>query len=134
MKSFARKIALVAVVATATGVGAEPMQEYLVHYAVYQNNTHNDEPRVLTKKQVAEVAGEVPGQAKNFIGFTDSENTVIQFYVDSPGKIWVEIPSASEKGSYGTHLNLEQYLKLVAELSEPYSRYKKLLNLLFQPW
>lgn len=71
---------------------------------------------------------------KNFIGFIDQQDTTIQFMVDEFDKIWVDIPSVENKGSYGKHMNNEEMLKLINDLSEPYSKYIKDLNLTFTQW
>jgi hypothetical protein len=93
-------------------------------------------------------AGDVPVKAGNasfvarralsrkddFVGFRDAHDTILQFYVDGTDSILVDMPMPNLKGSYGTHMNRAQALKLIARLSPPLSRYRADLKLEFVKW
>ena len=70
----------------------------------------------------------------NFIGFTDSEGTTVQFMVDESNKIWLDIPSVEEQGSYGKYITTSEMTALVDSLTAPYSKYVKDLNLKLLKW
>ncbi|UTM56109.1 hypothetical protein L4174_009635 [Photobacterium sp. CCB-ST2H9] len=70
----------------------------------------------------------------NFIGFTDSEGTTIQFMVDEFDKIWLDIPSVKDHGSYGKYFTNAEMTALVDGLTAPYNKYVKELNLELLKW
>jgi len=70
----------------------------------------------------------------DFVGFTDPHQTTLQFYVEDPDSILVDMPMPQMKGSYATHVNRAQALKLIAALSSPLSRYRSELQLKFVKW
>lgn len=71
---------------------------------------------------------------ENFIGFVDREDTTIQFFVDAPDRIWMEIPVPEEQGSYGIQMSADETKSLIEMLEAPYMDYRKRLNLPFVPW
>ena len=119
--------------ATAT-VAQGDVRVFRTHYCLYQHDDCRDEPIEIDRDAVDTIAAQLLGQSKNFMGFTDSHGTVLQFYVDGPGKIWVEIPAPKERGSYGTHIGREQFLEIIEQLAEPYAEYQTELGLKFEKW
>jgi|SRR5450631_347071 hypothetical protein len=95
-----------------------------------------------------ETAGEVPVKDGNasllarralstkddFVGFVDAQQTTSQFYVENADSILVDMPFPKQKGSYATHLNRAQALRLIARLSPPLARYRTELKLEFAQW
>ena len=134
MNKRAYKGLLEAVVLLSIAAWAVADQQVLVHCAVNQDGIQIDEPVLMSMEKVLELAQAVPQQPQNFIGFTDTDGTVFQFFVDAPGKIWVEIPSVAEQGSYGKHVSESEFLELVTGLQAPYSQYRDNLGLEFEPW
>jgi hypothetical protein len=70
----------------------------------------------------------------DFVGFTDAQQTTLQFYVEDTDSVLVDMPAPQLKGSYSTHVNRAQALKLIAGLSPPLSRYRSDLKLKFAKW
>ena len=60
---------------------------------------------------------EILTSPKNYVGIIDDEGNVLQFYVQSEGRILAEIPVASRQGSYGVALSLPGCLELAGALS-----------------
>jgi hypothetical protein len=95
-----------------------------------------------------ETAGEVPVKNGNasllarralstkddFVGFIDAQQTTLQFYVEDADSILVDMPYPKQKGSYATHLNRAQALRLIVRLSPPLARYRTELKLEFAQW
>ncbi len=102
---------------------------------------HSERPCKDTAEQVPVSRGDALLLAKralstkdDFVGFTDPHQTTLQFYVEDTDSILVDMPKPQLRGSYATHLNRAQALKLIASLSSPLSRYRSDLKLTFAKW
>ena len=107
-----------------------------VFYSINQFNeiVPNNSPVKIGSGEIYEILVDVARKPKNFIGFVDSDNVTIQFMVDEFDKIWMEVPSAKDKGSFGKYINNEEMLNLINNLSEPYFKYINELNLKLVKW
>ncbi|GHA16244.1 hypothetical protein GCM10008090_27560 [Arenicella chitinivorans] len=107
-----------------------------VFYCVYQTNecVESSDPIPIENAEINRILGDVVAGASNFIGFVDRHGTTIQFYVDQPGDIWVEIPSPENKGSFGKRISNNDMMLLVKKLEAPYWMYKGTLKLKFTKW
>jgi len=88
----------------------------------------------VSPDEMEQLLRRVTALKENFIGFVDSTGTTLQFFVDSPDLIWMEIPVPDEKGSYGKQLSTDEARALIKALEEPYMDYRKRLNLQFVHW
>jgi hypothetical protein len=70
----------------------------------------------------------------DFVGFVDAKETTLQFYVEATDSILVDMPFPNQKGSFSTHLNRAQALRLIARLSPPLARYRTELRMEFAKW
>jgi len=107
---------------------------YKVHYALYQHQLTQDVPAVVEQQRLRWIVSEIPKQADNFIGFTDSKGNILQFLIHGPERIWVEVPVMAQKGSYGKVINRAAYQRLINTLTEPFSAYVRTMNLRFLSW
>ncbi|MFA0718709.1 hypothetical protein AB4622_22205 [Vibrio splendidus] len=83
----------------------------------------------MSEDDICEKLELVGWHEKNFIGFIDSFNITLQFYVDEVDKIWVEIPVPEENGSYGKHISQEKMVDIVKNIQRSNTKYIKDLNL-----
>lgn len=81
-----------------------------------------------------EVARRAFVKSGDFIGFTDAQDTTLQFKLEEGDSVLVDLPDPKRKGSYATHLKRAQALKLIDGLSPPLSRYRDELKLKFAKW
>lgn len=102
---------------------------------------HSERPCKDTAEQVQVSRGDALLLARralsrkdDFVGFTDPHETTLQFYVEDTDSILVDMPMPQLRGSYATHLNRAQALRLIAGLSSPLSRYRSDLKLTFAKW
>jgi hypothetical protein len=105
-------------------------------YCTYQNaeSIESNNPIRVNKEEFHRITSNIVGHEKNFVGFIDDEKTVLQFYVESNDKIWVEIPAVKEQGSYGAYISDKQMYEVFEDFKQPYVNYKDELNLMFQAW
>jgi hypothetical protein len=80
------------------------------------------------------LARKVMATKDDFIGFTDAHHDTLQFYVEEPDSILVDMPMPQLKGSYSMHVNRAEALRLIAGLAPPLSRYRASLKLKFAKW
>jgi hypothetical protein len=81
-----------------------------------------------------EVARRALVKSGDFIGFTDAEDTTLQFKLEDGDSVLVDLPNPKLAGSYSTHLKRAQALKLIDGLSPPLARYRSELKLKFAKW
>jgi len=107
-----------------------------VFYCIYQDDLciKSHEPVKIDKPDINGLLNRVSVGEQNFIGFVDEDGVVIQFYVDAPDNIWIEIPSPEEKGSYGKQIHYREMKSIVKDLKPPYMRYIERLDLIFGAW
>jgi len=117
-----------------TGTVSAADSRFKVHFALYQHEITQDTPALVDQQKLQWIVREVPLTKENFLGFTDSQGTILQFFVDAPDKIWVEIPVAEKKGSYGKEIDPAQYRRIIDMLKEPFSAYIAELKLKLTPW
>lgn len=113
---------------------AGTVYDFPVHYALEQYQEAQNEPAQLNREQLDRVIVKVPTWPSNFIGFTDSAGTILQFYVLSREAITVEIPSPDDRASYANTITPRKYREIIDNLAEPFVRYKESLGLSLQPW
>jgi hypothetical protein len=80
------------------------------------------------------VAEKALSSKDDFVGFTDVDETTLQFYVEGDDSVWVDMPVPERKGSYGMHTNRAKALQVIGRLSPPLSRYRSELHLEFKEW
>ena len=107
-----------------------------VFYCTYQNGNciEFQKPVKLDTKGISELVALVVEEKENFVGFTDSNGTTLQFIVEDIDVIWVEIPFPEQNGSYGTQIDIEDMQEIIGSLKQPYLAYKAQLGMEFQPW
>jgi len=107
-----------------------------VFYCAYQvgNCAETEKPVKLDTTEISELIVLVVKEKENFIGFTDSNGTILQFYVDDINVIWVEVPYPKRKGSYGTLIDIKGMQEIVGSLKQPYLSYKTQLGMEFYSW
>jgi hypothetical protein len=86
-----------------------------------------------TKMSMA-IAGRALATKDDFVGFTDKDETTLQFYVEGPDSILVDMPEPEKKGSYQTHTDRGRALQIISRLSPPLSRYRTDLKMEFSKW
>ena len=108
-----------------------------VFYCIYEERkcVSSDNPVSMERTDFLQLATMVlTGSKKNFIGFVDKSNTTLQFYLDRPDMVHVEIPVASRRGSLASDISLRRAQDIIASLSPPLSTYESKLDLKFQKW
>lgn len=105
-----------------------------VFYCAYQVDTCIESPAKLPAEEVERLLPLVTAGKENFIGFTDPDGVILQFFVDDIDLNWVEIPSPADKGSFGRHMTGNQVIELIRKIQPPFNRYKTSLGLEFHPW
>lgn len=107
-----------------------------VFYCIYQSdrNVDSNQPVPISKEEMVETLELVGGCEKNYIGFIDSDNVTLQFYVDEINKIWIEIPVVEDQGSYGKHISEKEMIDIVNTLESSFLIYKSKLNLELRKW
>jgi hypothetical protein len=107
-----------------------------VFFSITQTNedVSSQSPIEIGPGEIYEYLVDVMQCQNNFIGFTDSEGSTVQFMVNESDKIWLEIPSVEEQGSYGKYITISEMTALVDSLTAPYSKYVKDLNLKLLKW
>jgi len=102
---------------------------------------HSERPCKETTEEIPVGTGDAAVLARralstkdDFVGFTDTHRTTLQFYVEDTDSILVDMPMPQLKGSYAIHVNRAQALKLIAGLSPPLSRYRSSPKLQFAKW
>lgn len=102
---------------------------------------HAERPCKETTQEIPVSAAEASALSRralsakdDFVGFVDPNETTLQFYVEEADSILVDMPMPQMKGSYATHVNRAQALKLIAGLSPPLARYRSELKLKFAKW
>jgi len=107
-----------------------------VYYCIYQDDecVEGSNPKKLVRSDVLQIVERVLIGEKNFIGFEDEQSTILQFYVNEIGDVWVEIPAPEKQGAYGKNISNEEMKLIVKDLEEPYSVYKQKLKLEFEAW
>lgn len=113
---------------------AGDVSRYKVHYAVYQHGVAQDDPAVVEQSQLEWIVQQVPEEAENFLGFTDSAGTILQFFIGPAGQIWVEVPVLEKKGSYGKLIDRDEYRRIIDSLREPFGAYIETLELKYLKW
>lgn len=81
-----------------------------------------------------EVARRAFVKSGDFIGFTDAQDTTLQFKLEEGDSVLVDLPDPKRAGSYQEHLKRAQALKLIDGLSPPLARYRGELKLKFAKW
>jgi hypothetical protein len=132
MKIFVLLLSIIVPASTA----AENTSSLRFFYCIHAEHSCKD-----TAGEVPVISGNATSVARralstkdDFIGFTDADQTTLQFYAEDADSILVDMPMPKLKGSYATHLNRAQALKLIASLSSPLSRYRSDLKLKFMKW
>ncbi|HHG3517577.1 TPA: hypothetical protein ACPV0E_004606 [Vibrio parahaemolyticus] len=114
--------------------GENGYQGVFFSIAQTKENISPQSPIEIGPGEIYEYLVDVAQCPNNFIGFIDREGTTLQFMVDEFDKIWLDIPSVEEKGSYGKHITNAEMIALVDSLKGPYSKYVKDLNLELLKW
>ncbi len=107
-----------------------------VFFCVYATDTCVDQKDAITveSENMRGLLEQVLSGGENFIGFIDSAGTTLQFFVDQPDAVWVEIPVPERKGSFGRYMSNTEVDQLITELKEPYAAYVETLGLAFTKW
>lgn len=71
---------------------------------------------------------------EGFVGFIDAGDATLQFFVDGPDSVLVDIPNPALKGSYQTHVSRTKALQIIERVSPPLVRYRSTLRLDFVRW
>jgi len=108
----------------------------LLFYCVHAERSCKETPRdvPVSGDNAMDVARRALVAKDDFVGFTDAHDTTLQFYVEAPDSILVDMPIPRMKGSYSAHIDRARALKLIARLSPPLSRYRTTLKLKFARW
>jgi hypothetical protein len=80
------------------------------------------------------ISGRALSSADDFVGFTDKDDTTLQFYVEAPDSILVDMPAPEKQGSYQVRISRGRAMLIIGRLSPPLSRYQTELKLEFAKW
>lgn len=108
-----------------------------VFYCIYEDDQCVDAsmPIEVELGQLRKLAELVLTSTKgNFIGFIDENDVTLQFYLDRPDRIHVEIPVPSRRGSYAATFDRRRSLEIIEHVSSPLARYERELRLEFESW
>jgi hypothetical protein len=119
-----------------SGAAAADTSGLRLFYCIHSERPCKDTPeqKSASRDDALLLARRALATKDDFVGFTDPHDTTLQFYVEDTDSILVDMPVPKMKGSYATHLNRAQALKLIADLSSPLSRYRSDLKLKFAKW
>jgi hypothetical protein len=132
MKPFLLLLAI-AFAADVSAAGTKELRAfYCIHAGPPCRDTEVEAP--VTAAEGLALARRVLTTKDDFLGFIDAADTTLQFYVEEVDSIIVDMPVPNLQGSYATHVNREQALKLIAGLSPPLARYRSSLKLQFAKW
>ena len=105
---------------------------YCVH--TEQVCVNPDDAAPTSPAKTAAIAKKALSTQEDFVGFIDAGDTTLQFFVESPDSILVDIPNPASKGSYQTHVTRTKALQIIERLSPPLLRYRSTLKLEFVRW
>jgi hypothetical protein len=132
MRSFPLLLSII----FSTAAAAADMRDLRLYYCIHSELSCKETTQEIraSPEDAMALARRALSTKDDFVGFTDSHQTSLQFYVEDTDSILVDMPMPQLKGSYATHLNRAQALKLIAGLSPPLSRYRSELKLKFAKW
>jgi hypothetical protein len=93
-----------------------------------------DDAAIADRARSTAIAAKALSRKDDFVGFIDSHDATLQFYVDRADSIRVDMPVPERKGSYTIQTSRAEALQIIASLSPPLSRYRTKLNLKFAKW
>jgi hypothetical protein len=70
----------------------------------------------------------------DYVGFVDADETTLQFYMEGPDSVLIDMPVPEKKGSYGVRTSRAEALRIIGRLSPPLSRYRSELKMEFAKW
>ena len=119
-----------------TAAAAADMRDLRLYYCIHSEGSCKETTQEIqvSLEDAMALARRALSAKDDFVGFTDSHETSLQFYVEDADSILVDLPMPQLKGSYATHVTRAQALKLIAGLSPPLSRYRSNLKLKFAKW
>ncbi|MEO8504002.1 MAG: hypothetical protein ABI609_08910 [Acidobacteriota bacterium] len=134
MRAFFLLLTLGLAVSAAASAGPQSQLKYF--YCI-----HSGRPCKETTPEKPVVSGNAMAVARralatkdDFVGFVDAQDTTLQFKAEDGEAILVDLPDPKLQGSYSTHLDRAQALKLIDGLSAPLARYRAQLKLKFAKW
>ena len=128
-------IALLSITFSVAAAAADPnglRLFYCIHAESSCKDTAEEVP--VSSQDALAIARRALSTKDDFVGFVDAQQITLQFYVEDTDSILVDMPVPKLKGSYSSHLNRAQALKLIAGLSPPLARYRSELKLKFAKW
>jgi hypothetical protein len=129
-------LALLSLIVCAVSAAADATSGLQMFYCIHaEHNCVNPSAPIPSNRAMALAVAERAFSSKNgFVGFVDADEITLQFYVDGTDSVWVDMPVAEQKGSYGIHTNRAGALQIIGRLSPPLSGYRSELNLVFAKW
>ncbi len=131
-----RILALLSLIVIATSASAEGKNTLRLFYCVHAERScaNPDDAAPATSARTAVIARQALATQEDFVGFIDASDTTLQFFVEGPDSILVDMPNPESKGSYQAHVSRAKALQIIGGLSPPLSRYRSMLKLEFMKW
>lgn len=109
---------------------------FKVYYSINQTNKHveGSKPVLLNKPQIYQIAESVSQMVDNFIGFVDSKEYCIQFYINNEDEILFDIPLLKKKGSFTKIINRNEFFNIIENIGEPFEKYFNKNEFNFEAW
>jgi len=105
---------------------------YKTFYTCYSTGLEASED-TITQNELKNFAFNILRNKDDFFGLVDAEDNTLQFMVEDTNKIWMEIPTPTKKGSYGKHINVDEFSVLIDNL-KPFFRIEDFTNMEFVSW
>jgi hypothetical protein len=115
---------------------AQDMRGLRLFYCIHAEGTCMDPsaPVRLDATKALAIARKALAAKDDYVGFVDADETTLQFYVESPDSVLIDMPVPEKKGSFGVRTSRAEALKIVGRLSPPLSRYRSELKMEFAKW
>jgi len=109
--------------------------EYHVFYTCYgtDDSVDSNAPYVTDRDTMISMAQQILREDGDFFGITDDNEVTLQFMVENGNKIWMEIPSPADGGSYGKQINASDLEAALLSIDQPFEP-DKMAEFTFQKW
>jgi hypothetical protein len=91
-------------------------------------------PTLMAAEKIWRLAQRAMVAKDDFFGFVDNHDVTVQFMMEGPDVVLVDMPVPAQKGSYQTRVNHDTALALIKRMKAPLDSYKSTLQLKFAKW
>jgi hypothetical protein len=73
-------------------------------------------PIPIDRDQAIDIAKAMLKAPKDFVGFTDKNDSTLQFVVEEAGSVWMEVPAPAERGSFGKSIAMHELDSVIGSM------------------